>query len=136
VPSAPAGGQVLLLPPRKPDGPVWHSGLSSSPVPKLLCPVDGRHVHSGHPLHNSIHGQNRPLVLTIPDERASAVVPMAHTTLPKENKVGTSSAEAPTAQALVASLGNMAPDDNLGDGDPNLLNPVVVESETVCRLSS
>jgi hypothetical protein len=36
------------------------------------------------------------------DESVSAVVSMAHTTLPKEDKVGTSSAEAPTIQALVA----------------------------------
>jgi hypothetical protein len=29
-------------------------------------------------------------------------VPIVHTTLPKEDKAGTSSVEAPTAQALVA----------------------------------
>jgi hypothetical protein len=57
---------------------------------------------------------------------------MAHTTLPKEDKVGTSSAEGPTAKALVAQPGNKTSDDNLGDDDSDLLNPIVVESETVC----
>jgi hypothetical protein len=45
---------------------------------------------------------------------------MVHTTPPKEDKVDTSSAEAPTAQTLVARPGSKAPDDNLADEDPNL----------------
>jgi hypothetical protein len=44
---------------------------------------------------------------------------MVRTTPPK---VGTSSAEAPTAQALTAQLGNKVPDDALVDNDPDLLN--------------
>jgi hypothetical protein len=40
------------------------------------------------------------------------------------------------AQALVARPGSKASDDNLGDDDPDLLNPIMVESETVCRSSS
>jgi hypothetical protein len=51
-----------------------------------------------------------------------AVAPMVHTTLPKEDNMGTSSVEAPTAQALVARLESKAPDDNLGDDDPDFLN--------------
>jgi hypothetical protein len=58
APSAPAGNQVLLLPPRKPDGPVWHFGLFGFPALKLLCPVDGRRVRSSHLLRSSLDGQN------------------------------------------------------------------------------
>jgi hypothetical protein len=60
---------------------------------------------------------------------------MVCTTPPKEDKVGTSSVEAPTAQALVARLGGNALDDNLVDDDPVLLNFNVVESEIICRMS-
>jgi hypothetical protein len=58
------------------------------------------------------------------------------TTPPKEDKVGTSSAEAPTAQALVVQPESEASDDNLGDNTPVLLNVVVVGSEIACRVSS
>jgi hypothetical protein len=58
---------------------------------------------------------------------------MACTILPKEDKVDTSSAEVPTAQALVARLGSKAPDDNLVDNNLGLLNFAVVESEIVCQ---
>jgi hypothetical protein len=57
---------------------------------------------------------------------------MVHTTPPKEDNVDTSSAEASTAQALVARPGSKAPDDNLADDDPVLLNFAAVESEIVC----
>jgi hypothetical protein len=54
---------------------------------------------------------------------------MVRTTLPK---VGTSSAEVPTAQGLVARPGSKALVDNLADDDPGLLNFATVESEIVC----
>jgi hypothetical protein len=102
VPSAPAGDQVLSLPPGKPNGLVWHSGLSDFPAPKLVFPANGRCVRSSHLLHSSLHGQNPEQVLTIPGGSASMVAPVDRTSSPKKDKVGTSSAEAPTAQALVA----------------------------------
>jgi hypothetical protein len=58
--------------------------------------------------------------------------PMVRTTPPREDKVGTSSVEAPTAQALVAQSRSKASDDNLADDDPELLNFHVTESEIVC----
>jgi hypothetical protein len=61
---------------------------------------------------------------------------MVRTTPLKEDKVDTSSAEVPTAQALAAQLGSKAPDDNLADNDPILLNLDVAESEIICRMSS
>jgi hypothetical protein len=102
VPSAPAGDQVLSLPPGKPNGLVWHSGLSDFLAPKLVFAANGRCVHSSHLLHSSLHGQNPEQVLTIPGGSASMVAPVDRTSSPKKDKVGTSSAEAPTAQALVA----------------------------------
>jgi hypothetical protein len=57
---------------------------------------------------------------------------MVHTTLPKEDKVHTSSAEAPIAQALAARPRSKALIDNLTDDDPCLLNLDAVESEIVC----
>jgi hypothetical protein len=136
VPSAPADNQVLLLPPGKLDGPIWHSRLSSFPALKLLCPVDGRCVCSIHLLHSSLHGQNSKKVLTILGGSASVVEPMDRTTPPKEDKVGTSSAEAPTAQALVARPESKALDDDLGGDAPDLLNVAVVGSKIACRTSS
>jgi hypothetical protein len=47
---------------------------------------------------------------------------MVRTTPPKEDNVGTSSPEAPTAHPLVAQSGSKAPDNNLADDDPDLLN--------------
>jgi hypothetical protein len=62
---------------------------------------------------------------------------MDRTTPPKDDKVGTSSAEPPMAQALVARPESEAPDDNLGGDTPVLLNAaVVVGSEIACRMSS
>jgi hypothetical protein len=61
---------------------------------------------------------------------------MVRTTALKEDKVDTSSAEAPTTQALAAQLGSKAPDDNLADNDPILLNLDVAESEIICQMSS
>jgi hypothetical protein len=61
---------------------------------------------------------------------------MDRTSPPKEDKVGTSSAEAPMAQALVARPKSEAPDDNLGGDAPDLLNAAVVVSGIACRMSS
>jgi hypothetical protein len=61
---------------------------------------------------------------------------MVRTIPSKEDKVDLSSVEAPKSQALVARLGSMAPDDNLADDDPNILNFDTIESEIVCRMSS
>jgi hypothetical protein len=60
---------------------------------------------------------------------------MVYTTLPRVDKVGTSSAEVVTAQALVARPGSKALDDNLVDDDPDLLKFTAVESKIFCRLS-
>jgi hypothetical protein len=64
------------------------------------------------------------------------VDPTVHTILPKEDNVDTSSAEAPTAQALVARPGSKALDNNPADDDPDLLNFTAVESGIACRMSS
>jgi hypothetical protein len=136
VPSAPAGDQVLSLPTGKLDDPVWHFGLSDFPTLKLLCPADGRCVHSSHLLCSSLHGQNPEQVLTIPGGSASVVAPMDRTTPPKEDKVGTSSMKAPMALALVSRPESEAPDDNLGGDAPDLLNAAVVGSEIAGRTSS
>jgi hypothetical protein len=65
-----------------------------------------------------------------------AVAPMLRTTLPKEDKVGTSSVEAPMAQALVARPGSKALASNLADDDPDLLNFDTAKSEIICRTST
>jgi hypothetical protein len=131
VPSTPASNQVLSLPLGKPDGK-----LSDFPAPKLLCPADGRCVCSSHLLRSSLHSQNPEQVLTIPGGSASVVAPMDRTTPSKEDKVETSSAEAPTAQALVARLESEMPDYNLGGDTPDLLNVAVVGSEIACQTST
>jgi hypothetical protein len=56
-------------------------------------------------------------------------------TPPKVDKVDTSSAEAPTSQALVARSDSKVPDDAPVDDDPNLLNFVVAVSWIGCRTS-
>jgi hypothetical protein len=61
---------------------------------------------------------------------------MVRTTPPKVDKVDTSSMEVPTAQALVARPGSKAPNDNIADDDPDLLNFTMVEFEIICRMSS
>jgi hypothetical protein len=61
---------------------------------------------------------------------------MIRTTLPKVDKVGTSSAEIPTAQALVAQPRSKVPDDNLADNDPSLLNFATAVSQIICWMSS
>jgi hypothetical protein len=61
---------------------------------------------------------------------------MVHTTLPKEDKAGTSLVEPPTTHALVARSGSKVPDDSPADDDLDLLNFTVAESEIVCRMSS
>jgi hypothetical protein len=53
---------------------------------------------------------------------------MVPTTLPKEDKAGTSSVEAPMAQTFITRLGSKAPDDTLVDDDPNLQNFVTAVS--------
>jgi hypothetical protein len=136
VPSAPSRDQVLSLPPGKSDVPVWHSRLSGFPALKLLCPADGRCVRSSHILHSSLYGQNSEQVLTISGGSASVVAQMDSTTSPKEDKVETSSTEAPTAQALVARLKSESSNDNLGGDAPDLLNATVVGSKIACRMSS
>jgi hypothetical protein len=83
-------------------GLVWHFRLSGFPILRSSCPTGGRHIRNGHLLRSSLYGQNPQQVLTIPSGSASAVTPMVCTTLPKEDKVDTSSAKAPMAQALVA----------------------------------
>jgi hypothetical protein len=60
---------------------------------------------------------------------------MAHTTLPKEDKAGTSSAEAPMAQALVAQSGSKMPNDAPVDDDSKLLNFVAAVYWIGCRMS-
>jgi hypothetical protein len=61
---------------------------------------------------------------------------MVHTNPPKEDKVDTSFAEAPMAQALVARPTSKVLDDNPTNDDSDLLNSDVLESEIVCRMSS
>jgi hypothetical protein len=61
---------------------------------------------------------------------------MVRTTPPKKDKVGTSSAEAPMAQALVARPGSKVSYDTLADDDLELLNFGVAESEIICWMSS
>jgi hypothetical protein len=61
---------------------------------------------------------------------------MVRATPPKEDKVGTSSVEAPMAQALVARPRSKASDDTFADDDPDLLTIGAVVSEIVCRMSS
>jgi hypothetical protein len=63
------------------------------------------------------------------------LAPMDRTTLPKEEKADASSVEVPTAQALVARPESKAPDDDLDDNDPDLLNFAVAEFEIVCQTS-
>jgi hypothetical protein len=87
-------------------------------------------------LHSSLHVQNLQLVLTILGESSSATKPMVRTTLPKVDKADTSSAEAPTTQALVAQPGSKASNDNLTDDDPDLLHFDVVESGIAFWMSS
>jgi hypothetical protein len=63
------------------------------------------------------------------------VAPMDRITPPMEDKVDTSSAEVPTAQTWVAQPEGKAPNDNLGDDDPDLLNFATVGSKIACRTS-
>jgi hypothetical protein len=71
-----------------------------------------------------------------PGGRASTAEAMVRSTLPKVDKAGTSSVEDRMAQALMAQPESKAPDDDLIDDDPGLLNFVAAESETVCQTSS
>jgi hypothetical protein len=120
----------------KTDGPVRHSGLSSFPFLRSSCPTGDRHSRDDHLLRGSLHGQNPKKVLTILNGSAPVAEPMVHTTPPKEDKVDTSLAETPMAQTSLAQQGSKAPDDNLGDDDPELLNFTVVESEIICQMGS
>jgi hypothetical protein len=63
------------------------------------------------------------------------VAPMVHTIPPKDDKVDTSSVEAPKAQALVARQGSKVLDDNPTDDNPGYLNFDVAESKIICRTS-
>jgi hypothetical protein len=73
--------------------------------------------------------------LTTPGGSALAAESKDHTTPPKVDKADTSSAEAPTAQALVAQSGSKALYDAPIDDDPNLLNFVAAVSWIGCRTS-
>jgi hypothetical protein len=90
VPFALVGDQVRSVHPGKPDGLGWQSELYSFPAPKIICLANGRRTHGGHLLHSSLFGQNPKKVLTILGGSALAMVPMDHTTPPKEDKVNTS----------------------------------------------
>jgi hypothetical protein len=76
--------QLLFM--AKPDGPVWHSGLSSFHVSRPSCPAGGRRIHNGRLVHTRLRGQNPQQVLTILGGSALAVAPMARTTSPKVDK--------------------------------------------------
>jgi hypothetical protein len=65
-----------------------------------------------------------------------ADVSVVRTTPPKEDKVGTSSVEPPTAQTLAAQSRSKVPDDTLADDAPELLNFDAEEFEIVCQMSS
>jgi hypothetical protein len=91
------GDQELLLLLGKPDGPVWHSGLSNFSVLWLPCPANDRRVRNDHLLCKSLRSQNLQQVLTIPGGRAPVAEPIVHTTMPKVDKAGTSSMEVPMA---------------------------------------
>jgi hypothetical protein len=73
--------------------------------------------------------------MTILGESALVVVSMAHTTLSKEDKVGTSSTEAPMAQALVAQSGSKTSDAPPVDDDSKLLNFISAVPWIGCRTS-
>jgi hypothetical protein len=73
--------------------------------------------------------------MTILGQSASVVVSMDHTTLPKEDKVGTSSMEAPMAQTLVTRSRSKTPNDAPIDDNFELLNFVAVVSWIGCRRS-
>jgi hypothetical protein len=60
---------------------------------------------------------------------------MARTTLPKEDKAGTSSMKAPMAQVLVARSGSKTLDDAPIDFDSELLKFVMQVSWIGCRMS-
>jgi hypothetical protein len=120
-----AGDQELSLLPLKPNGLVWHSRLFG-----FL--VLGLH----RLLRKILHSQNLQQVLTIPGGRASVAEPTVHTTLPMVDKAGTSSAEVPMAQTLVARPGSKVPHGNLVVDDPGLLNFTMAEFEIICRMSS
>jgi hypothetical protein len=126
----------VMLSPGKLDGLVWHSRLFNFPVLRPSYPAGCQCVRNGHLLRSSLHGQNPEYVLTIPGGSGLAVAPMVRTTPPKEDKEGTSSAEVPTAQALVARPKSKASHDNLADDNPDLLNFDVAESEIICQMSS
>jgi hypothetical protein len=79
-------------------------------------------------MHGNLRDQNLQLILTILGESALAVEHMVHTTPPKVEKMDTTSAEAPTAQALVARSGSKVPDDAPIDDDSELLNFAITMS--------
>jgi hypothetical protein len=135
APTAYVADQRQLFPSGKPDGPVWHSGLSEFPVLEPSCPVGGRHSRNDRLLCSSLCGQNPHQVLTITDGSALVAESMDRTTPPQVDKADTSSTEAPTTQALVARLGSKAPNDAPIDDDPDLLNFTAAVSWTGCWTS-
>jgi hypothetical protein len=125
-----------LLPSGKPDGLVCHFKLFGFPALRSSCPTGGRCICNGRLLCSSPRSQNPQQVLTIPGGNALAVVPVVRTIPPKEDKVDTSLVKVPMVQASVAQPGSKAPDENLVDDNPNVLNFDAAESEIVCRMSS
>jgi hypothetical protein len=123
APTACATDQRLLLPLGKPNCPVWHSGMSGFPDLEPSCPVGGRHSRNSCLLCNRLRGPNPQQVLTIPDGSTLVVESMDRTTLPKMDKMDTSSAEASTAQSRSKAL-----DDAHVDDDLDLLNVVAAVS--------
>jgi hypothetical protein len=124
--------QRLLLPLGKLDDLIWHFRLSHFLVLKPSCPVGGRHSHNGHLLCSSLRGRNSQKILTILSVSASMAESINHTTPSKVYKANTSSAEVPTAQALVARSGSKASNDAPIDDDLDLLYFVVVVSWIGC----
>jgi hypothetical protein len=136
VPFAPVGNQVLLLPPGKPDGPLWHSGLSDflprSSSALLMADVSVVAISCVVASMAKTLSKFRPSLVEVHQWWHPWPVPPRA----KEDKVDTSSVEVPTAPALVARSKSKAPDDNLGDDNPDLLNFAAVGSEIDCQMSS
>jgi hypothetical protein len=129
------GDQELLLLPGKPDGPIWHSWLSSFSVLGLPCPTGGRCVRNGHLLRKSLHSQNLQQVRPSPVEGHRRWSPWSIPPCSRWTRWVHHHTEVPMAQAFVAQPRSKALDDDLVDDDPGLLNFATTESETIYRTS-
>jgi hypothetical protein len=87
----------LMLSSGKPDGPIYHSGLSGFPVLEPSYLATGWCSRNDYLLCSSLHDQNPQQVLTISGGSALAAESTDHTTPPKVDKADTSSVEAPIA---------------------------------------